>query len=178
VTWNNNLEQNTQYDYEGYTGSAQYYEQPRTQQQQTCYQSMQGSRPAYNQPPFMVTPLYSDGRLAATLCYSLGWLTGLLFLLFGAQRPFVRFHALQSLIFFGVINLIDIGLLRMIFVSHYYLGHYQWIWIFFLFLLLNFVAFVGWIVAMVQAGLGSYYRLPFVGNLIAKSINRKGTPRW
>jgi uncharacterized membrane protein len=178
MTRNNDLEQNTWYEYEGYTGSSQCYEQPHTQQQQTYYQPMQGPGPAYDQPPFVVAPPYSNSRLAATLCYSLGWLTGLLFLLFGAQKPFVRFHALQSLIFFGVINLIDIGLIRIIFISHYYLGHYQWVWIFLLFLLLNFVAFVGWIVAMVQAGRGSYYRLPFVGNLIAKSINRKDTPHW
>ena len=43
------------------------------------------------------------------------------------------------------------------------------------FLLLNFIALIGWCVAIVQASRGKYYRLPFIGDLVAASINR-GTP--
>jgi uncharacterized membrane protein len=40
-----------------------------------------------------------------------------------------------------------------------------------LFLFLNFVAFVGWVVGMIQAARGRYYRLPLVGDLLARYGN-------
>ncbi len=179
MTWNNEQEQNAYREYGGYTGSSHYQEQAYTQQQQQAYQQpMQGARPIYDQPPFTVASPYSDGRIAATLCYTFGWLSGLLFLLYGAQKPLVRFHALQSLIFFGGINLIDVGLIRMIFATHYYYMGQLWFLFFFLFMLLNFVAFVGWIVVMVQTAQGTFYKLPLVGNILEKSIKLRTPPRW
>jgi uncharacterized membrane protein len=46
-----------------------------------------------------------------------------------------------------------------------------------LFLFLNFVAFVGWVVGMVQAARGKYYRLPLVGDLLARNYNRGIMPK-
>jgi uncharacterized membrane protein len=185
MTWNNEQEQNAYREYGGYTGSSHYQEQAYTQQQQqqAYQQPMQGARPIYEQPPFTVSSPYSDGRVAATFCYTFGWLSGLLFLLYGAQKPLVRFHALQSLIFFGGINLIDVGLIRMIIVTHHYWWYSMgmgsiWLLFFFLFMLLNFVAFVGWIVAMVQTAQGTYYKLPLVGNILARKSKLRTPPRW
>jgi hypothetical protein len=42
-----------------------------------------------------------DANVAATLAYSLGWVTGLAFLFFEEENKFVRFHAWQSVIVFG-----------------------------------------------------------------------------
>jgi len=109
--------------------------------------------------------------LAAILCYSIGWLTGLLFLLFVRENRFVRFHALQSLIFFGGVNLVDIALARIVGLHAHYLSGYTVLF----FMFLNFVAFIGWVVAIIQASRGQYYRLPFVGNLVAGYINRNVT---
>src|SRR5260221_12971769 len=50
-------------------------------------------------------------RFAAFLSYTSFWLTGLLFLLFENRNRFVRFHALQSLLFFGGVNVLYILLI-------------------------------------------------------------------
>ncbi len=42
-----------------------------------------------------------DENVAGALCYSLGWVTGVLFYLTEPQNSFVRFHAVQSIIVFG-----------------------------------------------------------------------------
>ena len=170
----NEQEQNAYREYGGYTDSFHYQEQAYTQQQQQAYQQpMQDARPIYDQPPFTIASSHSDGRLAATLCYTFGWLSGLLFLLYGAQKPLVRFHALQSLIFFGGISLVQMAFVT----HHWYMGHI-WLMFFFLFMLVNFVAFVGWIVAMVQAAQGTYYKMPLVGSILEKSIKLRTPPRW
>jgi uncharacterized membrane protein len=42
---------------------------------------------------------------AGVLCYVLGWITGLIFFLTD-KRPFVRFHAAQSMVVFGGLSII------------------------------------------------------------------------
>ena len=39
-------------------------------------------------------------NVAGLLCYVLGWLTGIIFFLID-KRPYVRFHAAQSIVMFG-----------------------------------------------------------------------------
>ena len=46
-------------------------------------------------------------NVAGLLCYVLGWITGLIFLLID-KRPFVRFHAAQSIVVFGALMVIRI----------------------------------------------------------------------
>ena len=43
---------------------------------------------------------------AGALTYVLGWVTGLVFLLIEKKNAFVRFHAMQSLIFFGALMIL------------------------------------------------------------------------
>src|SRR3984893_9435335 len=47
-------------------------------------------------------------NVAGLLCYVLGWLTGIIFL-FIDKRPFVKFHAAQSIVVFGALTVIRIG---------------------------------------------------------------------
>ncbi len=44
-------------------------------------------------------------NVAATLAYALGWLTGLIFFLID-KRPYVRFHATQSIVVFGGLHIL------------------------------------------------------------------------
>jgi uncharacterized membrane protein len=44
-------------------------------------------------------------NVAAMLCYLVGWVSGLGFLLMD-RRPFVRYHAAQSVVIFGVLSLL------------------------------------------------------------------------
>lgn len=46
-------------------------------------------------------------NVAGLLCYVLGWLTGLVFFLID-KRPFVRFHAAQSIVVFGALHVLRI----------------------------------------------------------------------
>ena len=48
-------------------------------------------------------------NVAGLLCYVLGWVTGIIFFLID-KRPFVRFHAAQSMVVFGGLHLINIAL--------------------------------------------------------------------
>jgi uncharacterized membrane protein len=44
------------------------------------------------------TALGIEENIAGALCYVLGWLTGIVFLLLEKENRFVRFHAIQSLV--------------------------------------------------------------------------------
>ena len=44
-------------------------------------------------------------NVAGLLCYVAGWVTGLIFFLID-KRPSVRFHAMQSMIVFGALNVL------------------------------------------------------------------------
>ncbi len=50
-----------------------------------------------------------EENVAGLLCYVLGWLTGIIFLLID-KRPFVKFHAAQSIVVFGGLTILRIGL--------------------------------------------------------------------
>jgi uncharacterized membrane protein len=158
-----------------YMGSSHYYEPSSNQtfQQQASYPPLSN----YKQKPFTGVPPLSDSRFSALLSYSGAWLTGLLFLLLGGRDRFIRFHALQSLVFFGMINLIDFGL----FISMLFLGHQSHVLaipFILAFLFLNFIAFLCWVVVMVQAARGVYFRLPFIGDWVARRFNLNALPRW
>lgn len=49
-----------------------------------------------------------DGNIAGMLCYLLGWLTGLVFLVIEKESDFVKFHARQSIALFGLITIAGI----------------------------------------------------------------------
>ena len=46
-------------------------------------------------------------NVAAFLCYLVGWVTGIIFFLID-KRPFVRFHAAQSIVVFGGLHILNI----------------------------------------------------------------------
>ena len=46
-------------------------------------------------------------NVAGLLCYVLGWVTGIIFFLID-KRPYVRFHAAQSIVVFGGLHIINV----------------------------------------------------------------------
>ena len=107
-------------------------------------------------------------RFAAFLSYTSFWLTGLLFLLFEHRNRFVRFHAIQSLLFFGGVNVLYILLISIMVNGIPFLVGPA----IFAFVIINIIAFVAWIVGMVGAIRGRYVKLPFVGDLAERVVNR------
>lgn len=158
------------------------YESQEEQRQSFYWQEYQpGGRPeyiSYSREPFPPPPNLDGACIAAILSYSLGWFTGLLFFLFGRHHPYVRFHALQSLLFFGAINVADVALFNIIGnFSRFHVFHFMSAIAVLVFLFLNFVAFVGWVIGMIQAARGKYYRLPLVGDLLAKHYDGGVVPK-
>jgi uncharacterized membrane protein len=94
-------------------------------------------------------------NVAGLLCYLLGWVTGIIFLILEKENKFVRFHAIQSIVVFGAYTIIV-----MIFTWIPYIG---WIilWI------AGVVAFILWIVLMVKAYQGQMYKIPIAGDIAA-----------
>ena len=98
-----------------------------------------------------------EQNLAGLLCYVLGWVTGIIFLLLEKDNRFVRFHAIQSIVVFGAFTVLEIilGFIPVI----------GWV----LTSLLGLLAFILWIVLMVQAYGGKMYKLPVAGDIAERN---------
>jgi len=99
-------------------------------------------------------------NVAGTLCYALGWITGLVFLLLERSSSFVRFHAMQSLITFGALSVAAV-------VVNFLPGFGP-----FLSPLIGLFALVLWIMLMIRAWRGERYKLPWVGDEAEKQAGR------
>lgn len=100
-------------------------------------------------------------NVAGLLCYVLGWITGIVFLLLEKDNQFVRFHAIQSIIVFGAVTIADI-ILNFIPVIGWVLA-----WI------IGVVALILWIILMVKAYQGQMYKLPVAGNIAEQQTKPK-----
>ena len=99
-------------------------------------------------------------NVAGFLCYILGWVTGLIFFLID-KRPSVRFHAMQSMMVFGALFVI-----QWLFFWGGWFGGFLGFAVMGLFhSLLGLVFLVCWILCMVKAYQGQRYKLPVVGDL-------------
>ena len=99
-------------------------------------------------------------NIAGLLCYVLGWITGIVFVLID-KRPFVRFHAMQSMIAFGALSVVQWLLVW----SGWFGGLAGWALMGLVSALLGLLTLVCWIVCMVKAFQGQRFKLPVVGEL-------------
>jgi uncharacterized membrane protein len=107
-------------------------------------------------------------NVAGLLCYVLGWITGLIFFLID-KRPFVRFHAAQSMVVFGGLHIVYYILVRL-FLSDIFVGGFG-----FTALLLDAIrllATVLWIVLMVKAYQGERFKVPVAAEIAEKIAGR------
>ncbi len=129
--------------------------------------------PAQNYPPAAATSGMSENT-AATLSYVLGWITGIIFYLID-RRPYVRFHAAQSIVTFGGLHLIRI-VLGMIFGVGFFYGGFSHFGGFGIGLLLisciGILSFVLWIVLMIKAYQGERFMVPIAGDLAMSLANQ------
>lgn len=112
----------------------------------------------------------SDGlaeNVAGLLCYAVGWITGIIFLLID-KRPFVKFHAAQSIVVFGALTIFRIGV-GMIFGVSGLVGFGLWAA---LSMLIGLAAFVLWILLMIKAYQHVLFKLPIAAG-IAEGIAGK-----
>jgi len=104
------------------------------------------------------TSMGLDENIAGLLCYVVGWLTGIIFLVLEKENQFVRFHALQSILTFLPLSVIALLLGWIPFVGWVLAGL---VWI---------LTFILWIVLMFKAYRGEKYKLPIVGDIAEKQI--------
>ncbi len=112
----------------------------------------------------------SDGlaeNVAGLLCYVLGWLTGIIFLLID-KRPFVKFHAAQSIVIFGGLTVLRIGL-GIVISTGGLVGFGLWAAIS---AALGIVGLVLWILLMFKAYQHELFKVPIAAG-IAESIAGK-----
>ncbi|MCX9084601.1 MAG: DUF4870 domain-containing protein [Candidatus Methanoperedens sp.] len=104
------------------------------------------------------TALGIDENIEGLLCYVLGFITGILFLVLEKDNKFVRFHAMQSIVTFLAFFVISmvIGIIPIL----------GWI----LSSLMGLVGLVLWLLLMLKAYQGEMYKLPIAGDLAEKQI--------
>ena len=126
-------------------------------------------------PPYQPATAGLSENVAATLSYVLGWLTGIIFFLID-KRPYVRFHAAQSIVTFGGLHVIRIVLAAVFglgwgfggFGPYGGAGSFAGFGLGLMLLgLIGLLSFVLWIVCMIMAFQGKRFMLPIVGDIAA-----------
>ena len=125
-------------------------------------------------------------RRLASLSYLLGWVSGIFLFLLVREKRFVRFHSVQSLLFFGGSQVLSMTLLAgLVLLSATEVAHPSWQQYpeagLALLLLLNILfTVIVWMLGMIQAWQGRSYQLPFVGHWSEQIVTRTGPTftRW
>jgi uncharacterized membrane protein len=97
-------------------------------------------------------------NIAGLLCYVGGWISGVVFLVLEQRNRFVRFHATQSIITFGTITVAGIllGLIPVVGVAFSSI--------------IGIAGFIVWIIMIVKASSGEWYKLPGAGDAAEKIV--------
>jgi len=102
-----------------------------------------------------------DENVAGLLCYLFGWISGVIFILLEPSNRFIRFHAMQSLIIFGILT-VGGAIFGAIPVLGGLLG-----WVF------GVLALIVWVIGMYKAYQGETFKFPWVGNIAEKWANSR-----
>lgn len=106
------------------------------------------------------TALGLDENIEGVLAYVLGWITGLVFWVLEPENKFVRFHAMQSIVVFGALTVVEI-VLGFIPILGFILGA-----------ILGLAGFALWLWLMYKAYQGELYKLPWAGDFAEQQVNR------
>lgn len=130
-----------------------------------------------SQPPVQAAKSSTglDENIASLLSYVFGWVSGLIFFLIEKDSRLVRFHAMQSLLFNVLFGVIAIALWIVLFIVFMVASQISGalttllsllsllIWVVFTIAIL-----VGWVMCLVKAFQGQYFKLPVIGNFAEK----------
>jgi len=101
-----------------------------------------------------------SANVAGLLCYVGGWISGIVFLVIEKKSKFVKFHAWQSIMTFGVLTVAYLILFSIPIIG-WVLGWIIWV-----------LGLVLWIILMIQAGTGKMWKLPWAGNWAEKQASK------
>ena len=102
------------------------------------------------------TSLGIEANIAALLSYLLGFVTGIIVYVLEKDNKFVRFHAMQSILVFGSLFVLSIVLQFVLFI----------LWP--LAVILNIAGIALWVILMVKAYQGEYFKFPIAGDIAEK----------
>ena len=97
-----------------------------------------------------------EANVAGLLCYVLGWVSGLVFVLIERESKFVRFHAIQSICVFGVLTIASIVFGWIPVLGGVLVG------------LISVLSIALWVILMVKAYQGTTFKLPWAGDFAEK----------
>ncbi len=106
------------------------------------------------------TALGIDENIEGLLCYVLGFITGIVFLVMEKENKFIRFHAMQSIAVFLPLFVIGFFVMLIPFAG-WAIGMLLWI-----------AELVLWLLLMFKAYQGETYKLPIAGNFAEQQINK------
>lgn len=127
----------------------------------------------YNTVPGGTAPFAAGSGLSPNAAAAISYLTFIPAIIFLVLEPYdrmplVRFHSVQCLALTVTAMILQIGLsiLQVLF-------HFAGLWIIFslLHLIVGLAIFIGWLVAILKASKGEYYKLPIIGDIAAKQAN-------
>lgn len=97
-------------------------------------------------------------NLAAALSYLLGVITGIIFYVLEKENKFVRFHAMQSILFCGAWIVINVVLMIIPIIGWMMAG------------VVNVIGAVLWLIVLFKAFSGEEFKIPVIGDLAEKNI--------
>ncbi|MBM2820555.1 MAG: hypothetical protein HW405_315 [Candidatus Berkelbacteria bacterium] len=99
-----------------------------------------------------------DPKLSALLAYLLGIVGGIVFYAI-SKDPFVRFHAMQSILLWVAVVVLEFAFFILNFVAWFF-SYFTWI--------IAVGLFAVWIIVMLKAYSGEKYKLPIIGDMAEK----------
>jgi uncharacterized membrane protein len=91
-------------------------------------------------------------NVASLLCYVLGWVSGIVFLILEPNNKTIKFHAIQSIIVFAVLSVV--------YAIFFWIPVIGWIlWV---------LIFITWVILMIKALQGGKWKFPVAGDLAEK----------
>ncbi len=120
-----------------------------------------------------------DENIAALLAYIFGWVSGLIFFLIEKDSKLVRFHAMQSILFNVVVAIVCfIGwivtfvLVLILAQLADVMGTLAGLLATLIWLVIGIGLLVTFILCLVRAYQGKFFKLPFIGNMAEKIANK------
>ncbi|MFW6111153.1 MAG: DUF4870 domain-containing protein [Thermoproteota archaeon] len=118
------------------------------------------------------TELGLGENVEGALCYVLGWITGIVFLVLEGKNDFIKFHAMQSIVTFLPLTILVwlFGTIGGTF------GGFWWGFspFFLLFTVLSWLiglfTLILWLILMLKAYQGERYKLPIIGDIVEQRM--------